>query len=311
MSTAEAATPGLEEFADIPSIPQNDGDFPVVRISYSPEFDQVMAKFRGLLIKDERSERALRLTQMAIELNPANYSAWVYRRKCLDALSVKTLWEYDLEWCAEVVDANPKNYQVWFHRRRCVEVVRPDGRAELDFVADGLRDEPKNYHAWGYRQWVVRTYGLWDEELAFTEELIEHDPFNNSAWNQRFFVLKATGRLDAPDAVAAQVLYTLGQIRRDPSNASPWNFLDGLLASCSGEMLASLLEEVRKMDAVSTPCAAAMAMLVTLLEGKGDDDSLTEAASLCSKLGREHDPIRAKYWAMRQVTIERLVKASE
>ena len=28
-------------------------------------------------------------------------------------------------------------------------------------------DDAKNYHAWTHRQWVVRTFELWDGELEF------------------------------------------------------------------------------------------------------------------------------------------------
>ncbi len=34
------------------------------------------------------------------------------------------------------------------------------------------------------RQWVLKTYNLWENELAFIETAIEADIRNNSAWNQ-------------------------------------------------------------------------------------------------------------------------------
>jgi protein farnesyltransferase/geranylgeranyltransferase type-1 subunit alpha len=43
---------------------------------------------------------------------------------------------------------------------------------EKAFISLMLEDDAKNYHAWAYRQWVVETYGLWNGELAFTEQLM-------------------------------------------------------------------------------------------------------------------------------------------
>lgn len=42
------------------------------------------------------------------------------------------------------------------------------------------------------RQWVIRTYSLWDKELEYVEKLISEDIRNNSAWNQRYFVVSNT-----------------------------------------------------------------------------------------------------------------------
>lgn len=33
-------------------------------------------------------------------------------------------------------------------------------------------------------QWVLRSLGGWEDELAYCDELLEDDIFNNSAWNQ-------------------------------------------------------------------------------------------------------------------------------
>ena len=92
--------------------------------------------------------------------------------------------------------------------------------------------DAKNYHAWGHRQWVLRTFGGWEEELAYVEELLQEDLRNNSAWNQRFYVLQNTQDLTQLDVVRGEVAYALRCAThprpnprpnpcRDPRPASP------------------------------------------------------------------------------------------
>ena len=43
-----------------------------------------------------------------------------------------------------------------------------------------------------YRQWVLKEFNLWDEELDFVDQLLLEDHRNNSAWNQRHYLISQT-----------------------------------------------------------------------------------------------------------------------
>jgi len=100
--------PGWE---DVEPVPQDDGPDPVVSIRYADEFRSTMDLFRAVMHAQEFSARALALTAQVVEGNPANYTAWQYRRRCLDATGADLREE--LRYTEATAYDNPKNYQIW------------------------------------------------------------------------------------------------------------------------------------------------------------------------------------------------------
>ena len=302
------------EFSDINPIGQDDGPHPVCSIKYSDEYSALMGYFRACLATEELSERVLRLTMGVIETNPANYTAWHYRRKCLVALN-KDLAE-ELYFTTSIGGENPKNYQIWYHRRAILEDLSgtlEDARMELDYVAGVLAEDSKNYHAWSHRQHLLTTYGLWDGEIDFVCCKIDEDIRNNSAWNQRWFAVHGVARERGEGAYQArtEVEYALAKAEMDCFNESPFKYIEGILTECwtTPEAVSESSEEVAGLVELVKQSAAAMkdkgsphvhSVLVEIFEREG---KLDEARELCGELKDKVDVIRAKYWSYRMERI--------
>mmetsp|Transcript_34634 Transcript_34634/g.63691 ORF Transcript_34634/g.63691 Transcript_34634/m.63691 type:complete len:380 (+) Transcript_34634:86-1225(+) len=241
--------------SDVTPLPQNDGPVtPVCSIAYTSTFIKSFDYLRALLKADERSERAFDLTTQCLKLNPANYTVWHFRRRCLIALSgdgdgddgsgcggggtidVDRI-EKDLEWTDNLGGTNPKNYQLWYHRRALLE-FRFEGKSvreseeeaalllsvaqkELEYVDKILEDDSKNYHAWSHRQWIIRTLDnptLWSTEIQYSHSKILSDPRNNSAWSQRWFALHE-GSTIATDSSKTSTILSLEKAKEEANYA--------------------------------------------------------------------------------------------
>jgi hypothetical protein len=203
----------------------------------------VMGVFRALYARQEVSPRALALTEDAIALNPANYSAWHYRRVILRGLQTPSTspspssasspsvdFRDELAFLERVAGAGAsKNYQVWQHRRVLAGWLGEGaGAAELAFSQLHLLDDAKNYHAWSHRQWAVQAFGLWDgaaagtadggfrgSELEFTEALLMGLEGEGDA--------VGSGGADDEDDAARNVVAPTFVGEPDVRNNSAWN----------------------------------------------------------------------------------------
>jgi hypothetical protein len=86
-------------------------DRPVCAIMYSTQFTETMDRLRQVLHDNHISAEALEVTKQAIELNPANYTAWYFRRLCI--LQLQADLAQELAFVAQCARESPKNYQLW------------------------------------------------------------------------------------------------------------------------------------------------------------------------------------------------------
>jgi len=300
----------------------------VVPIAYPGDFVKVMDVFRAVLAAGERSARALALTAQVIDHNAANYTAWQFRRACLQELGSDLRAE--LDFVQAVADDSPKNYQVWFHRRRIVELLG-DASRELDFVRTVHEEDAKNYHAWSHLQWVAAAApsggdagASFAAQLPYVEKLLEADVRNNSAWNHRWFLVHgANGKLGArpellpvpeplpADAARAEAGFAVEKLGVAFSNESPWLYLRALMreqrGGAGGADFADVVARVKEMAAATgnEENRHYLSFLLDLAEADlpppaaADDTAVGAAVALVDKL-MDVDETRRNYWARRR-----------
>jgi len=327
-----------ENFSDIVPVPQDDGPRPVVLINYDPTFRATMDIFRAVLKSDELSARALTLTADVIDLNAANYTAWHFRRRCLQAIgSDGSDYRAELEYVSAIAGDNPKNYQIWYHRRVIAEQLEGSSEGELAYTAGVLAEDSKNYHAWSHRQWVVRHCGCWEEEMLFVESMLKEDVRNNSAWNQRWFVVhgrrlagggggggggggSSGGDEDDSsrasqeevvrvglnaDLVRAELEFAFCATSQAPKNQSPWSYIEGLMRGREYVDFPQIRDHLTSLEEGGVQDSPPMcACWINVLESSGTSEDATRARAICQDLETRLDTVRAKYWVYRQANVK-------
>ncbi|XGW28679.1 hypothetical protein V3C99_008457 [Haemonchus contortus] len=298
------------DWADVTPIYPSKEEDGVVRIAVTEQFRDAFAYLRAVLASGEMSSRVFMLTEDCIQLNPANYTLWQFRRELLKKLQVDLTKE--LKYLDDVIMQTPKNYQVWHHRRAIVEMigasVAPD---ELNFTASVIEDETKNYHAWQYRQSILRNYVFVgndiekaiEAELSFSAKLIFEDARNNSAWNNRYFVLQCTNKIADPTTVDSEISLTKRFIEKMPNNESVWNYLAGLLLESGVSSRPDVVAYVEDLYERTEPPKRAPYMVSflcdILLENIENDVNAVDNCKRAKELYNELvslDPTRANYW---------------
>ena len=77
------------DWEDVVPIPQDDGGpNPLAAIAYTEEYSEAMSYLRAVMAEDEKSDRALRLTEDIIRMNPAHYTVWYIYKESQQTLSL-------------------------------------------------------------------------------------------------------------------------------------------------------------------------------------------------------------------------------
>jgi len=284
------------EWKDVIPIYLTDEENSAVRIAYSEKFGETFAFVRAILQTDEKSPRAFDLTSEALQLNPANYTVWNFRRVLLKFLKFDL--KNELDFISETIFENPKNYQVWHHRKFLIEETK-NPTQELNFTAEILRDDAKNYHAWQHRNWVVQTFGLWNDELEFVGHLLIDDIRNNSAWNYRYFVINNTTGF-TKEIAEREIGMTKAMIERCPNNESSWNYLQGILLAGDGVAAdPELFAWASKLFEGGCRASYLLLFMVDFLNEKKENGANEKIRGLIDEL-INLDPVRENYYKFLQ-----------
>mmetsp|Transcript_44275 Transcript_44275/g.101129 ORF Transcript_44275/g.101129 Transcript_44275/m.101129 type:complete len:301 (+) Transcript_44275:33-935(+) len=285
---------GDPDWADHEKIVQDDGPLPLCTIAYSEEFIEAHDRFRFVCANKEYSKRALALTERIFELNSASYTAWWFRRRCLEALGsdLKAELEFVAGWAMD----SPKNYQVWAHRRWLAERTS-SFEAEAEFCQSMLDDDAKNFNSWAHRQFCVKHFKQWGAEAEFAQRMIKRDLRNNSAWAYLWWVRRNQPETSfGPEERAQERAYAIEQLKMAPHNEAASNYLIAVWrAGGDGEGDAEVEEAAAAMLSSMDDNRFALHLMALLAERQGKREEATALLSKC----QASDPIRKLYWQWR------------
>ncbi|KTW29919.1 bifunctional protein farnesyltransferase/protein geranylgeranyltransferase [Pneumocystis jirovecii RU7] len=275
----------------------------IAPIAYPADYSEAMAYLKAIMIKEEMSERAMKLTTYLINMNPAHYTVWAYRMKVLINLK-KDIFQ-ELLWIEKLSKLHPKSYQLWHYRQLLMDMYG-DPSTELKFLAQVLEKDSKNYHAWSYRQWLIERFNLWDIELFYINSLLKQDIRNNSAWNHRFYIVFRNNQYVSNDILEKEIKYCKDAIAFSPQNPSPWLYLRGIFEKY--DLNISLLESFCLQYASLDP-EENQRMSSEALEFLVDIYSLNKASIVDAKkaiqlLINKYDIIRKNYWEYRILLLD-------
>ena len=224
-------------FADVipVDLAEAGGPWPLAVIDVSESFTDCHAYFYALFRAGEKSKRCVKLTQDVIRHNSANYTAWYWRRKCLENMNHDDWSNSEIEFTNGWAIRSPKNYQVWFHRRWLVEHLKDYvvdlEDSELQYLSKVLDCDSKNYNAWAHRFFITTLFGssASPRELEFTEYMLNDDVLNNSAWSYRRQLLDRMHPQGLPQSIIARERsFVLIALQLAPGNESAYWYLRSL-----------------------------------------------------------------------------------
>jgi protein farnesyltransferase/geranylgeranyltransferase type-1 subunit alpha len=266
--------------------------------------------------------------------NPKNYQIWYHRRALLEAYSsqqqqqpeqqprMKDIGTAELEYIGTVLQVDGKNYHAWSHRQWVVKVltvndIRSVGwLAEKEYAAKLLETDVRNNSAWNHRWFAIHglaakqnqnndsdslvlSLELARDELEFCLAQARLDLHNESPFRYLLALLKEqVEQLQQYDVVQATSL--LVEYHDKVANLAEEQ--EAALVSFTDVASGGLDIDVSS-NTTTTTSRFITSTLVDLLEWQGDAASLAQATNLLDDLATNQDPIRCKYWNLRQQRI--------